>query len=171
MEDTVEPKIIKANKSLQAKVGTGPLDERTVERCQAVMDNNDVDFTPLGMQFLNELKEATQKAKSGEVDLKQSVQDMTEPVMQLKANAKTFRYTLVGNLANVMLSFLEAIQEMDDGMIEIVDAHHKTLTAIIMKKMQGDGGEYGKQLEDELKSACKRYFMSRQKKAKAKPQS
>jgi len=164
MENTEEPKVIKANYTLQAKIGKGPLDERTVERCQEVMDNNDVDFSPMAMEFLKELQDAIDHAKSGEADLKKSVQDMTQPVMQLKANAKTFRYTLVGNLANVMLSFLEAIQEMDDGMIEIVEAHHKTLTAIIMKKMQGDGGAYGKQLEDELKGACKRYFQSKSKK-------
>ncbi len=161
MTESKEPKVIKANYMLQNKVGAGPLDRNAVDRCQDVMDNNDVDFAPLGMEYLNKLKEAIDKTKSGDLTKDQAVQAMTEPVMQLKANAATFRYTLIGNLANVMLSFLEAVSEIDKVVIEIVDAHYKTLTAIVMKKMQGDGGAAGKQMEEELKAACKRYFTSK----------
>lgn len=158
MTEPNKPKVIKANYSLQNKVGAGPLDERLVERCQDVMNNNDVDFVPLGMEYLGLLKQAIEKAKSGSLNTNEAVQVMTEPVMQLKANAATFRYTLIGNLANVMLSFLEAVKQVDDDVIQIVEAHQKTLTAIVIKKMQGDGGAAGKQMEQELKAACKRYF-------------
>ncbi|MCB1531787.1 MAG: hypothetical protein KDJ35_02845, partial [Alphaproteobacteria bacterium] len=60
--------------------------------------------------------------------------------------------------ANVMLSFLEAVKELDEDVVRIVEAHHKTLSAIVIKKMQGDGGQAGKLMEDELRAACKRYF-------------
>lgn len=158
MTDPKKPKVIKANYMLQSKVGSGPLDERTVEKCQEVMDNNDVDFSPLGLEFLGQLQKAIDETKAGKLDTAQAVQAMTEPVMQLKANAATFRYTLIGNLANVMLSFLEAVKKVDDDMIQIVEAHHKTLNIIVIKKMQGDAGAAGKQMEDELRAACKRYF-------------
>ncbi len=158
MNEPSEAKVIKADTSLQSRVGTGPLDERVVEKCQDVMDNNDVDFAPLAMEFLDKLAEAIKNARAGDLELDKAVGAMTEPVMQLKANAATFRYNLVGNLANVMLSFLEAVKEMDKTVLDIVDAHHKTLSAIVIKKMSGDGGAHGKQLEDELKGACKRYF-------------
>ena len=158
MTNSEEPKVIKANYMLQAKVGSGPLDEKAVERCQEVMDNNTVDFAPLAMEFLDQLANGIEQAKSGDLTKDQAVEKMTQPVMQLKANATTFKYTLIGNLANVMLSFLEAVKELDNDVIAIVTAHHKTLSAIVIKKMQGDGGEYGKQMEAELKAACKRYF-------------
>ena len=58
-------KVIKASTNLQTKVGTGPLDEKTIERCQDVMDNNDVDFAPLAMEYLNKLEEAITAVKSG----------------------------------------------------------------------------------------------------------
>lgn len=165
MSDDKQTNIIKANRMLQAKVGAGPLDTQKVERAQTVMDNNDVDFSPLGMEILAKLSDAIQKAKSGDLEIKEAKQAMTEPVMQLKANAATFRYSLIGNLANIMLSFLESVREMDDAAIQIVEAHHKTLTAIVMKKMQGDGGPAGAQMEQELKGACARYFKSKKKKA------
>ena len=157
-ETPAEPKVIKADKSLQAKIGSGPLDTKTVEKCQAVMDNNNVDFTPMAMEYLGKLAEAIQTAKDPNVNMKEAVGNMTAPVMQLKANAAIFKYNLVGNLANVMLSFLEGIKELDKDAIAIVEAHHKTLTAIITKKMRGDGGAFGQQMLEELKSACKRYF-------------
>ena len=171
MQETKKPKVIKANYTLQAKVGSGPLDAKKVEECQKVMDNNTVDFAPMATEILDRLNKAIENAREGNIELEQAVQDMTQPVMELKANAAIFRYDLIGNLANVMLSFLESVKTMDKTAIEIVNAHHKTLTAIIMKKMQGDGGKYGKQLEQELKDACLRYFQKKREsaaKAKAK---
>ncbi len=154
-------KVYKANKALQAKIGTGPLDEKAVEKCQAVMDNNTVEFAPLAMEYLDKLREAIDHAKQGKLDTKQAVAEMTAPVMQLKANASIFKYNLIGNLANVMLSFLEGVKEIDDDVIAIVGAHHQTLSAIVIKKMKGDGGAAGSQMEEELKGACKRYFAKR----------
>ncbi len=148
---------------LQAKVGAGPLDKNIVEECQKVMDQNDIDFVPLGLEYLEKLDSAIKSAKSGQASKNDAVVLMTSPVMQLKANAATFKYTLIGNLANVMLSFLESIKEIDEGVIQIVEAHHKTLSAIVIKRMEGDGGPYGKKLEDELKNACKRYFNNKKK--------
>ena len=156
--EPVAPRVIKANKSLQFKIGTGPLDTKVVEKCQAVIDNNDVDFTPLAMEYLGKLNEAIQRAKKRDIGKEQAVANMTAPVMELKANAALFKYNLIGNLANVMLSFLEGIKDIDDDAIAIVEAHHKTLTAIVMKKMKGDGGAFGQEMLAELKSACRRYF-------------
>ncbi|MEM7680294.1 MAG: hypothetical protein AAF182_04775 [Pseudomonadota bacterium] len=160
MVDKEKVNVIKADNSLQGRVGSGPLDEQVVERAEQAMeeDKRNIDFAPLAKEFLDELSAAVKKAKSGELTKDQAVQAMTTPVMQLKANAKTFNYELVGSLANVMLSFLEAIKQMDNDVIEIVGAHHKTLTLIVMQKMKGDGGAAGQQMEAELKAACKRYF-------------
>jgi len=153
-----KPKVIKAQTNLQEKVGTGKIDEAIVEKCQSLMDNNDIDFQPLAMEFLDTLTKAIKAAKKADIDTKDAIGELTAPVMQLKANAATFKYDLIGNLANVMLSFLENINELDKDAISIIEAHHKTLTAIIIKKMQGDGGAFGKQMEEELKGACQRYF-------------
>jgi len=88
---------------------------------------------------------------------------LTAPVMELKANAAIFKYALIGNMANIMLSFLETITQMDNDAVEIVKAHHNTLHMIVVKKMSGDGGAGGKMLLQELQQACDRYY---QRKAK-----
>jgi len=161
MTEKKQPRVIKANYVLQAKVGSGPLDERTVEKCQQVMDSADIDFAPLANEYLNKLEFAIIKVRSGELTGQDAKQAMTQPVMELKANASTFKYDLIGNMANIMLSFLETVKTLDKTVIEIVDVHHKTLKAILANKMKGDGGASGKALEQELKDACKRYFQAK----------
>lgn len=154
-------KVIKANYDLQTRVGSGPLDEKVVAECERIIKDNDIDFAPMAGDFLNKLSEAVKFAKSPGVDLAQAKHKMTQPVMELKANAAIFKYDLIGTLANVMLSFLEAVKTIDKTVIDIVEAHHKTLTIIVLKKMAGDGGPHGKLFEQELKEACKRYFVKK----------
>ena len=72
-----------------------------------------------------------------------------------------FKYDLVSIMANIMVTFLEKITHLDKDAVEIVKAHHQTLTLIVQKKMNGTGGEAGKALAKELQSACLRYFSKR----------
>ena len=151
-------KIIRPNYLLKAKVGHLTPNKETITKCQNVIDKNDVDFTPYAKDMLQKLEKTIEKAKSGELTKDQSKAQMAEHVMQLKANAPMFGYELVGNLANIMLNFLEQIKWLDQHVIEIVTAHHKTLSLIFIKNMRGDCGEIGKRFEKELKDACARYF-------------
>lgn len=161
MQEKKKAKVIKANYVLQARIGAGPLDAKRIDACQKIIDENDIDFAPLASAYLDQLENAIARARSGEISLKSAVQGMTRPVMELKANAATFKYDLVTNLANVMLSFLEAVKSLDKTVLDIVSAHHRTLSIIILKKMKGDGGQHGKLLEQELKDACVRYFQKK----------
>lgn len=156
--DEKEPRIVKANHLLQAKVGIGTIDEKKIRKSQKVMDSTNVDFTAMAQQYLVELEAALTQARTSEEPPKKKIQAMTEPVMQIKANAGMFGYALVGVLASVMLNFLETLETVDEDVITIVDAHHKTLKVLITNEMKGDGGEYGQQLQAELKDACRRYF-------------
>ena len=155
-------RVIRANYLLKAKVGHGKIPEEKIRECQSVIDNNTIDFSPMAKEFLDALMQTIQQTKAKQITEQEAVKRMTDAVMQLKANASMFHYALVGNLAKVMLGFLETLHRIDSDAIEIVDAHRITLTAIIDKKMQGNGGKYGKQLESELVKACERYYKNRQ---------
>ena len=158
-------KTFKANMMLQQKIGKGPLDEKIVERAQKAIDENQVDFTPLGLKFLGKLEQNLSEVSKNlnQTDSNKQKQLLTQPVMELKANAAIFHYSLIGNLANIMLSFLESIDQLDKDAVSIVQAHHTTLNAIILKKMSGDGGEHGKIFIRELKDACDRYYSKKKK--------
>ena len=136
-----------------------------IKRGQQTIDENKIDFTPLGTELLEKLDKVLQVIEKGKAtdSLENQKQSLTRPVMELKANAAFFNYALIGNLANIMLSFLETINKLDKDAISIVRAHHGTLNSIIQKKMVGDGGEHGKIFAKELQDACNRYYNKRKK--------
>ena len=162
---TEKARVIKANLTLQSKVGTGTIEEEAIKKMEKTMEEAKVDFAPMATIFLNELAVAISQARTMNEATSNStaavIAAMTEPVMQIKANAAMFNYELVGNLANIVLNFLENIEGIDKTVIEIVDAHQKTLSIIVKSKMMGTGGDYGLKIEAELKDACKRYFSKR----------
>jgi len=162
---TKKAKTISPSMGLKQKIGSGPLDPQLIERAQRVIEDNNIDFAPLGLQFLTELNEALDHVETN-LDPESFVnqkKSLTEPVMELKANAAIFHYSLVGNLAEIMLNFLESISEIDKDALSIVRGHHDSLKAIITNKMKGDGGANGKVMITELQDACSRYYKKRKK--------
>ncbi len=149
--------VIKADYLLQAKVGTGKIPAKLIKKGQNEIDKNDFDFVPLAQEFLKELAVNLEESRklADKIRLKNEI---TNSVMQLKANASTFHYDLVGTLAGNMLDFIEEIKEIDEDVIEITNAHYRTISALIAKRMAGTGGPFGKELEQELGNACQRYF-------------
>lgn len=159
-------RIIKASRALQIKAGTGEIAEEKITQAEVVIEKNTEDFAPIAKEFLDRLHEGIQTAFSEGADLTKNhalKMGMTQPVMELKANARMFKYDLVTSLANIMLGFLENVKELDKDAIQIVDAHHKTLSAIVLKKMSGNGGANGALLQTELEDAVERYFSKRRK--------
>lgn len=156
--------VYKANCTLQQKTGKGTPDTELIEKAQKALDNNKVDFTPLGLQFLTELEETLNDLdKNLDVcKFENQKKELTDPVMELKANAKMFQYSLVSELANIMLNFLESTTALDRDALSIVRGHHDSLKVILTKKMKGDGGKNGKIMIAELTDACSRYYKKKQ---------
>lgn len=161
-------KVYKADKQLQTRVGTGKVSKDVVEKVQKNVEEKSVDFEPMAHEFLQQLTEAVEQAKGNyDEDMKVIYERVANPVMQLKANASMFGYPLIGDLANIMLSFLESLSEIDDAIIQIIEANKKTWQVIIAKQMKGDGGDYGKALRAELQGVCERYLKKKLKEQKA----
>lgn len=158
---TPKAKIYKPDTSLQSRLGIVTLTENDIKAAEQTVANAQADFTPMATEFLSRLglliAAARQDPTSEDVR-----QRLIQPVMELKANAGMFGYDLVSRLANIMLTFLEGVSKLDAKIVEIVAAHHTTLNLIITRKMSGDGGPVGAQLEAELKAACARYFAKTQ---------
>lgn len=160
--------VIKANHVLQAKVGFGEMAKEDLLRSQSILEKNNMNFTPIAQSFLKQFREGLDILKTENHINRKSIERVINPVMQIKANSRIFKYNLLGDLSTIMLSFLESMNELDDDALAIVEAHYVTLSKIVSDKMQGDGGENGKSFEEELNAACKRYIQSRvarQKKA------
>lgn len=154
----VEVKVYKASRTLQAKVGSGAVAPDVIEKVQKNMDANTTDFQPVAQTFLDQLTAEIAQAAAGKEDMEHLRANVTRTVMQLKANGAMFGYSLVGELANIMMNFLESVTALDKDILAILDANHKTLSVIVRTKMKGDGGAQGAALKGELEGVCRRYL-------------
>lgn len=151
---------IKPQNNLKAKVGSGGLGEDILNKAQALLENNAVDFQPLAEMYLNALSRGIEKCqKPGPRDTAETlIAGMIYPSMQLKANGGMFHYQLVTKIADKLIQFMEVIEEPDMDAVDIVLAFHTTMRAIIMSKITGNGGRHGFELMQALDEACNRYF-------------
>jgi len=151
-------KVIKASDKLKIKTGIGSINQILIDKSQKILDENEVDFVPIMNGFLSQLGQAIAYAKQEEEPTRKALDDIIDPIMQIKANARIFKYDLVGNLADIVLTFLEQLNNTDQYIFEIVGANQKTLKHLVSKKVKGNGGDVGPVLENELESACNRYM-------------
>lgn len=155
--------IIKATRILQAKVGSGEIQDERIRKSQALIDQNRTDFVPMAEEYLTRLEKALHATPVDEIHDRAHVKKIIAPivveVMQLKANAGMFHYTLIGELAGIALNFLENLPRWDQDAFEIVEAHRRSLWTILHGQIQGSGGAYGQQLQSELREACQRYYL------------
>lgn len=153
-----KPRFIDPPNVLREKVGRGGIDPLRLQRAEEYIDENNFDFTPLALEIMAKLNEVMADCKAGKITGKKAVNKLTEPVMELKATGGMFKYTLVTEIAGIVLNFMENISELNKDVYEIIDAHQNTLSVIVTNKFRGDGGKEGKALANELYAACRRYY-------------
>ncbi|MBP9050117.1 MAG: hypothetical protein KBC88_00205 [Alphaproteobacteria bacterium] len=146
--------------SLKLKAGTGGLSENILNKAQALLEGNTHDFRPLGEMYLESMMRGVEKANdpASTVYSEEILAHVLYPVMQLKANGGMFHYPLVTSIADRLIQFLEVIETLDKDAIEIVQAFHTTIRAILLGQIRGDGGARGAELMQALVEACYRYF-------------
>ena len=161
---------IKLPNLLKVKVGSGGLSEDILDKAQALLENNTVDFQPLGEMYLATLMKGIELAKNAGIkdDSEYVISSMLYPAMQLKANGGMFRYQLLSDVADIALQFLEAVDIGNDETYDVIKAHENTIKIILASKLKGDGGREGYALIKELDNACQRYFKKYGKEAAKK---
>jgi two-component system chemotaxis response regulator CheY len=151
----------KASTLLQAKVGLGLVPEDGILKSQQILDKNTIDFVPIAENFMKQLIEGLDGSRHQENRNRRIIENLVNPIMQIKANARIFKFDMLGDLSGTMLNFLEGLNELDNDAFQIVEAHCKTIALIINTNMRGDGGNVGQTFVSELEAVCKRYTQSR----------
>lgn len=151
---------IRPPNTLKAKVGSGGIGENILNKAQALLESNTVDFLPLGEMYLMSLQRGVDAARSAErsEDSEAVLANIIYPAMQLKANGGMFHYPLITKVADKLIQFLEVVEWADEEVVEIVMAYHTTMRAIILGRVTGTGGAHGEELMEALNDACMRYF-------------
>lgn len=152
--------IMRPPNTLKAKVGSGGISDAILDKAQALLENNVVDFQPLADMYLQALMKAIENAQVNhdKQDTETLIAGMIYPAIQLKANGGMFHYPLITTMADRLIQYLEVIVEPDLDALEIVLAFHTTIRAVVMGRISGTGGRHGQELLAALHEACMRYF-------------
>lgn len=142
---------------LREKIGKGGIDPVLLAKAEEFIDNNELDFLPEATSILERLNVAIAAARKMPKAGRESIDAIIGPVMELKANGGMFRYQLMTDIADIILGFLEGIDEMNEDAFGVVDVHQKALEAIIKSRLSGTGSREGQALVYELSEACQRY--------------
>ncbi|MDB2682677.1 hypothetical protein N9Z27_00315 [Alphaproteobacteria bacterium] len=145
---------------IKQKVGSGGLSDEIIDRAQALLESNTVDFLPLAEIYLNRMMNGIEvaRAPSPHDDVEEMISAMLYPAMQLKANGTMFHYPLITTMADKLIQFLEVIREPDKKAVEITLAFHTTMKMVVQGRIQGEGGAHGYGLVRALDEACQKYF-------------
>lgn len=147
----------KPSGELRRKVGTGGLPARQIEKAETLIDENKTDFAPFARKILRKLEKTTAEARKKKPAGKAVIRGIAQPIMEIKAAGKMFRYGLVSDIATVALDFLESVHELNEDGFDIIDVHYRTIDALIRLQLKGGGGNKGREVAQELYDACYRY--------------
>jgi len=151
--------IVKASRLLQAKVGYGKINPRKIEACQKRMDTlcRTIDFSPVLTEYLEKLESCIATIEAEQTESQALRENLTNIVMQLKANAGMFGHELLSQLAATMLTFVETVKRIDRDVLDILRAHQQTIL-VILKMTAQDRHLYANRIHGELVNACNRYY-------------
>ena len=148
---------------IKEKVGSGGIDETIINQAQKSIESNAIDFKPIAAGLLKMLDDSLKEAQSGSAKGEIAIESLLYPVMQLKAQGTMFHFSIITEVSNVLVNFLETISGLDKDVFEIIIAHKKALQSILSNNaLKGDGGQIGKDIRDALMDACNRYYKTHQ---------
>ena len=155
-----DAEFIKVPNDIQNKVGRGGLSQTILDKAQDIIEKNSFDFVPEAQRQLTALREGMRMIQSQRqrFETDSLVAIISQPAIQLKSNGTTFGYPLVTKIAMLLIRFIEALNDIDDDAVDVIDGFNTALNAVIVGQMKGDGGEDGAALYDALEQACQRYF-------------
>jgi hypothetical protein len=142
---------------LREKVGTGGLEVARLAKADNFIDDNKTDFVPLAREILTRIAKATAQVKAGDLSGKEGVNKVAAAIMEMKAAGGMFNYRLASEIASLILSIVETMDEMSEDGFHLINVQQKTLEAIVKHRLAGDGGATGQALAKELFEACQRY--------------
>ncbi len=92
-------------------------------------------------------REALERAKAMPGDNREDLKAIFEVVHNVKGQGGSFGYNLLTKIGGSLCDYIrEATTSADEKQLRVVAAHFAAMDFVLEKKIQGDGGDIGKQL-------------------------
>lgn len=149
-----EAQIIQVPNLLRAKIGPGKgIDKALVQKADQAISAKAGEFLDRArdeIQLLDQ-KTAAMEAATDDAVCKIAQQEAYAIVHELRGEAGTYGYKLVSTIANAQCRYIEDLAEGTTAVPAIIRAHTDALRAVVGGDINGDGGEVGKELNENLR--------------------
>ncbi|MGB4058494.1 MAG: hypothetical protein WBK77_10480 [Alphaproteobacteria bacterium] len=142
-------KVIKADKKLQAKAGTGDIDRKAVDHADNFLQQNKVVYADVVAPILLQLRTEFEQFKSSPDGQEAAVKKIKNAIMDLKASAATFKYPLISKICSPLLLHLENSNNFDKETFKIIELLYHIVSIVV----KTDESEMDKTLSRNLESA------------------
>lgn len=151
---SADHKVIKADRKLQVKAGSGDVDQKAVERAETFVQSNKVVYADVVAPILLTLKTSIEALKKMPADREPHVQGVKNAVMDLKGSAATFHYPLVSRLCKPILLHLESSATIDPETLKLLDILYHLVSIVVKTSESETANAFGDELEKTFIEAC-----------------
>lgn len=144
---------------LKEKAGDGGIPQHLIESAQTFIRDNTIEYAPYASDHITEIEQSLKELKNENDSKKQKewMQKIIQHIMHIKAHGGMFDYDIMSDIASKTLTFLEDVEQINEDLFDIIEAHNVSIKLIINHNNKGNGGTEGKALDDEMKRVIGRY--------------
>ena len=133
-----------------------------IMRCQNTIDETTIDYSGTAKKEIITLSTALANARDTQNNIEHLRPEITNAVMQIKAHAPLFGYKDIGEMARIMLSFLERIKTLGKDELKILIDETEIIQTLFAKH-----GKKTKSLVEtnharKFQERCDNYFEEKQ---------
>lgn len=150
MGEENESTVIRPPHSIASKVttgGAGAVDLEALEKAEAVIAGMAGNYLEWVEEDLVKIQKAFDALKSATPE---NIKDLLDGVFRIahdiKGQGGSFNYDMMTVLGNGLCRFVEHIEAVGPGEIQVIQLYIDTMKLVISKRMSGDGGREGEQV-------------------------
>ena len=134
-------------------------DDDLLSQAEEALNEMAEDYPDWVMSVIDELFEVHRRCVDDEVNRKGYFERINSIAHDMKGQGGTFGYQLITDFAEGLYNFTAKGSGLSDNHVEIIKAHIDAMRVVIRERVDGDGGDIGKQLKAGLEQSVEKYSM------------
>ncbi len=122
------------------------VDLSALEEAENLVEGMRDDYIAWAQEDLKRLRQAYQKAEDEPDNLSENFEQIFEIAHDMKGQGGTFNFHLVTEICDNLCRLIEKCDPPRSHHLHLVKLHVDAITLVLGNKMDGDGGEQGKEL-------------------------
>ncbi|HEX6980531.1 MAG TPA: response regulator [Alphaproteobacteria bacterium] len=145
-KDCTKCEIIEPASLLGTQVtGSGGIDPAAITRAESTVAALKGEFEAAAQRQLNTLIDAFARLGPGAAT-DENLKTVYRIAHEIKGQGGTFGYTLLSRLADILCRYIRTVENVDTRAIAIMQAMVDAITTVISQRLEGDGGEVGREI-------------------------